>query len=85
MSQPNQPTVRVRIAVLVSHDGSWSAFGHSDDKDNERVSYAAEGLDPGEACLSWVEADVPRMVSHPTSVVASSHGFSIWRPSLGQI
>lgn len=81
MSQP-QPTVRVRIAVLVSHDGSWSAFGHSDDEDFERACYAAEGLDSGEACLSWVEAEVPCMVPDPSAMVVSSHGYSIWQPSL---
>ena len=51
-------TIKVRIAVLANAKGQWCAFGGDLVKDSDAVIEAAAGIDPGEATLSYVTAEV---------------------------
>lgn len=52
-------TVRVRIAVAVTPDGAWSAFGYSGyDEKGVKESVFIDDLPEGEQ-FHWIEADVP--------------------------
>jgi hypothetical protein len=61
MSEPKmQPgRVRVRIAVAVELDGSWSASGWSGANADTVKAAVADSLGSDDVRWSWVEADVP--------------------------
>ena len=51
---------RVRIAVAVSEDGHWAAYGESGTEDTFKQACALESLEGGGGYeLLFVEADIP--------------------------
>ncbi len=61
--EPSKPkTIRVRIAVCVAADGSWSSCGWSGDRgkqdDSELASNACDIM-PSNAAVHFIEADIP--------------------------
>lgn len=61
-------TVRVRIAVAVTHEGEWNSCGWGrpgkDVSDADKMALAVETMPDGESRY-WVEADIP-LPSPPT-------------------
>jgi hypothetical protein len=54
------PPVRVRIAVVVSEDGKWCAFGADHHEPGQSVKVADDyQFGAGKRHTVWVEADVP--------------------------
>lgn len=54
--------VTVRIAVAISPDGSWRAYGNSTWDDENTMDRASEFLDGNAAIAAgehWVEAQIP--------------------------
>jgi len=49
----------MRIAVVITEDGHWKAFGSSRGEDDEMMENATCGVDPGESQMRfWVEVEV---------------------------
>lgn len=63
---PRQPdpqttkTIRVRIAIAISPDESWAAYGYWDAKTDKDIKEGLffDGIADGEQ-IHWIEADVP--------------------------
>lgn len=51
-------TIRVRIAVAVSHNGAWTAYGCSGATDGEKMGFAIDSTD-GSEYRYWLEAALP--------------------------
>ena len=60
MTDPNIPTARVRIAVMVDADGQFEANGSSSNSDEDVIGWLEEifGSDSNRHTC-WVVADVP--------------------------
>ena len=51
-------TVKVRIAVAISPDGSWNSCGWSDGTEKECMAIACDTVPEGESRF-WLEAELP--------------------------
>lgn len=53
-------TIRVRIAIAISPDESWAAYGYWDAKTDKDIKDGLfiDGIADGEQ-VHWIEADVP--------------------------
>ena len=65
------PTVRIRVAVAVTRDGTWDTAGRKEQSDADSVGYAQEGVwreadEAFPARVCWIEADVPAWEPPPT-------------------
>ena len=62
MSDIKPKTIRVRIAVCVAADGSWSSCGWSGDhgkQDDSELASNACDIMPSNAAVHFIEADIP--------------------------
>ena len=77
-------TVKVRIAVVVTPDGTWSSCGWDGGEDAEKFAIACDGLDcsmdnymeRGAESRFWLEAELP--VPETTTVQANYLTGCLW-------